>query len=96
MSLKHLVPRLGGLSSAAVAVIVGGRIGFWLVGGLLALGFVLVAFLALTGTFACDKTREAAQIVLAILLGRNRPEVADGTPPKSAIDSLPGGSRPRP
>jgi hypothetical protein len=96
MSLKHLMPRLGGLSSAAVAVIVGGRIGFWLVGGLLALGFALVAFLALTGTFASEKTREAAQIVLAILLGRNRPGVADGTPPKSAINSLPGGSRPRP
>jgi hypothetical protein len=71
MSLKHIVPSVGSLSSAAVAVVIGGRTGLWLVCGLLVLFFALIAILALTGTFGCDTTRRNAQIVLAILLGRD-------------------------
>jgi hypothetical protein len=62
-SLKRVVPRVAGLVSAAGAIVVSGRIVAFL-------GFGLIAFLALTGVFGRDDHREAAQTVLAILLGR--------------------------
>jgi hypothetical protein len=97
--LKRIVPPLGSLSSAAVAVFVGGRTGLWVVCSLLALFFVLIAILALTGTFGCDTTRPNAQTVLAILLGRDwvindgqhagadaiAPSAARGWPPNTPL-----------
>jgi hypothetical protein len=59
-SLKRVVPRVAGLVSAAGAIVVSGRIVAFL-------GFGLIA---LTGVFGRDDHREAAQTVLAILLGR--------------------------
>lgn len=72
MSLKHTLLNLGGLSAAIATIAADGPIGIGLVCGLIALGFGLIATLALTGTFADDKRREAAQTVLAILLGREQ------------------------
>jgi len=64
-SFKQIVSRLAGLSSAVGTVAVSGRIGVLLV-------FGLITVLALTGTFGPRDRREAAQAVLAILLGRVR------------------------
>jgi len=77
-SLKHTMLRLGGLSSAAGAIVASGRIGVFFAFGLIALAFILIAFLALTGTFGPQGRREAAQDVLAILLGRNGPKRGSG------------------
>lgn len=73
MSVRHSLLKLGSLSTAIGTITVGGPLGVGLVCGLIALVFALIAVLALTGTFAEDKRREAAQTVLAILLGRDRP-----------------------
>jgi hypothetical protein len=77
MHLKHTLLSLGGLSAAGAAIAAGGPIAIGLVCGLIALGFSLIAVLALTGTFAEDKRRVAAQRVLAILLGRDQPHAVD-------------------
>jgi hypothetical protein len=73
MSLKHTLLTLGGLCTGTATVAVDGPIGVGLVCGLLALGFGLITILALTGTFGQETRREAAQTVLAILLGRDQP-----------------------
>jgi len=73
MSFKPSLLTLGGLSTAIGTIAVGGPIGVGLVCGLIALAFALIAVLALTGTFAEGNRREAAQTVLAILLGRDLP-----------------------
>jgi len=67
-SLRAIVPRAGGMGAVASGIMVAGRLAV-----LLGLGLVIV--LALTGTFAQDRYRDAAQTVLMILLGRkNKPE----------------------
>jgi hypothetical protein len=63
-SLKSFVPRLAGMSGT---VLVAGRLGVLLILG-------LVILLAITGTFGRESHKDAAQTVLAILLGRkNKP-----------------------
>jgi hypothetical protein len=84
MSLKHTLLSLGGLSAATATIAADGPIGIGLVCGLIALGFGLVATLALTGTFAEDERREAAQTVLAILFGRERSPGVGSARQKSA------------
>lgn len=80
-SLMHTVLRLGALSAGAGAIAVSRPIRLFLAFGLIALYFNLVAVLALTGTFGAQDKREAAQAVLAILLGRNQPRGFD--PPRT-------------
>jgi hypothetical protein len=70
--LKHIVLRLGGGLSTAAAIAVIGRPGVFLGFGLIILIFSLIVIVAMTGTFGPDGRREAAQAVLAILLGRDR------------------------
>lgn len=84
MHIKHTLLSLGGLSAAAATIAAGGPIGIGLVCGLIVLGFSLIAVLALTGTFADDQRRVAAQSVLAILLGRDQPQAIDSTDQNSA------------
>src|SRR5260370_37702766 len=94
MSLKHTLLKFGGLSTVIGTVAVDGPIGVELVCGLVALGFCLVAVLDLTGTFAEDKRREAAQTVLAILLGRDRPHSAGlATRRKLAVSAKQSGTQ---
>jgi hypothetical protein len=69
-SLKNSVLRLGSFSITVGGVAIAGRIGVLLGLVLIALAFVLITVLALVGTFGADRHREAAQKVLAILLGR--------------------------
>jgi hypothetical protein len=87
MSLKHTMLSLGGLSAATATIAADGPIGIWLVCGLIALCFSLIATLALVGTFAEDKRREAAQAVLTILLGRERSPGVGSARQKSARGS---------
>jgi hypothetical protein len=98
MSLKHILLSLGGLSAATATIAADGPIGIGLVCGLIALGFSLIATLALTGTFAEEKRREAAQTVLAILLGREQSPGVGSARQKSARGStrstVPHGSQP--
>src|SRR6266516_6130106 len=92
-SLKHTVVRLGGLSSAAGAIAVPGRIGLFLAFSLIALAFILIAVLALTGALGAQDNRDDAQTVLAILLGRNQSRGADSPGRKPAARSVPPGTR---
>jgi hypothetical protein len=71
-SLKRIVGRIVGLSTAVGTIAVSGRI-------VIFLAFALIAILALTGTFGPDRYRDAAQAVLAILLGPTPPR-ATGSP----------------
>lgn len=94
MGLKSAAQNLAGLSSAAAVIAVAGRTGVWIVCGLIALGFSLIATLALTGTFGSERSREAAQTVLAILLGRDQPRGVTSTRRKpTAGSACPPGSR---
>jgi hypothetical protein len=95
MTLKRALLGLGGLSTVIGTFAASEPIGLEIVCGLIVLGFSLIAVLALTGTFAGEKRREAAQIVLAILLGRETPHSADmATRGKLAISAhQPGAQR---
>jgi hypothetical protein len=64
--LKRIVWPVAGLFSAVCAGAVYGGIVIYL-------AFGLIAVLALTGTFASPRRQRAAQVVLAILLGRTLP-----------------------
>jgi hypothetical protein len=72
-SLRNAADRVLGLSAATGAIAVSGRIGIYLAFALILLVFLLIAVLALTSTFGPDRYREAAQKVLAIILGRQWP-----------------------
>jgi hypothetical protein len=74
--LKRIVWHVAGVSSVVGAVVVSGPIVIYLV-------FGLIAVLALTGTFGSPRCQEAAQVVLAILLGRTLPQGV-GTRPDEA------------
>jgi hypothetical protein len=87
MSPKHILLKLGGLSTAIWAIAADGAIGIWIVCGLIVLGFGLIAVLALTGTYAGEERREAAQTVLAILLGRDHPGSADSASRRKLVVS---------
>ena len=64
--LKSLVWHVAGVSSVVGAVVVSGPIVIYLI-------FGLITILALTGTFGSPRCQAAAQVVLAILLGRTPP-----------------------
>lgn len=64
--LKRIVWHVAGVSSVVGAVVVSGPIVIYLV-------FGLIAILGLTGTFGSPRCQAAAQVVLAILLGRTPP-----------------------
>ena len=64
--LKRIAWPVAGLSSAVCAGAVYGGIVIYL-------AFGLIAVLALTGTFGSARCQHAAQVVLAILLGRTLP-----------------------
>jgi hypothetical protein len=85
-SLKRIFWRLTGLSSAVGAVALYGRI-------VILLTFGLIAILALTGTFGSQRCQQAAQVVLAILLGRTVPWEARTR--QSKLVSRPGTQRSR-
>lgn len=70
MRLGHITVGVGGLSTVIAAIAVSGRMGVFLVAGLASFLFLLVAVLAITGTFGSKGCRHDAQAVLAILLGR--------------------------
>jgi hypothetical protein len=72
-SFKSFAPRLTGLLLTAAAISAFGQIGVFLVVGLMFLLIALIIVLAITGVFGSDRHKQAAQTVLAILLGRNRP-----------------------
>jgi len=97
--LKRIVWPIAGLSSAVCAGAVCGQVVIYL-------AFGLIAVLALTGTFGPARCAHAAQVVLAILLGRTPPrevlgvavheEVAAGAeqhrrPDAEDAEALPGG-----
>jgi len=67
--LKRIVWPVAGLSSAICAGAACGRVVIYL-------AFGLIAMLALTGTFGPPRCQHAAQVVLAILLGRTLPREA--------------------
>jgi hypothetical protein len=67
--------RVVSLSSVLGAAAVSGRI-------VLYLAFGLIAILALTGTFGSSRCQGAAQVVLAILLGRTLPPGVGSLPSK--------------
>jgi hypothetical protein len=81
-SFLHAVRRSGGVASVAGALLISGRTGVFLAIGLAALSLVLIAILALVGTFGSAETRQAAQAVLAILMTGNRG--ASATPCRKA------------
>jgi hypothetical protein len=87
MALKRILLSTGSLGTAIATIATGGWIGACLVCGLLGLGFTLIALLAVTGTFAHGKYCENAQVVLAILLGREQPRGAASTSPESSTQS---------
>ena len=94
MSPKRTLLKLGGLSTAIWAIAADGTIGIWLVCGLIGLGFRLIAVLALTGTYAGEERRDAAQTVLAILLGRDHPQSADSASRrKLVVGAKPSGTQ---
>lgn len=70
MRLGHITVGVGGLSTTIAAIAVSGRMGVFLVAGLASFLLLLVAVLAITGTFGSKGCRHDAQAVLAILLGR--------------------------
>ena len=76
-SFKSFAPRLTGLLLTAGAIAACGQIGVCLVVGLIFLLIALIIVLAITGVFGSDRHKQAAQTVLAILLGRNRPRDVD-------------------
>jgi hypothetical protein len=73
MTLKRFALRLGGLSATLAAIVASGPSGIWLVFGLVATYLLLVVVSVLTGIFGEECRREAAQTVLALLLGRDQP-----------------------
>lgn len=87
MALKRTLLSTGGLGTAIATIATGGWIGVCLVCGLLTLGFSLIALLAVTGTFAHGECCRNAQVVLAILLGRDQPRGAASSRPKRVLDS---------
>lgn len=76
-SFKSFAPRITGLLLTAAAITACGQIGVFLVVGLMFLLIALIIVLAITGVFGSDRHKQAAQTVLAILLGRSRPRDAD-------------------
>lgn len=76
-SFKSFAPRLTGLLITAAAITACGQTGAFLVVGLMFLLISLIIVLAITGVFGPDRHKQAAQTVLAILLGRNRPRDVD-------------------
>lgn len=93
MGLKRTLLSLGGLSTTVATIAVAWQIGVWLMCGLIVLCFSLIALLALTGTFGQEKRREDAQIVLAILLGRDQSRGAGSARRKLAVSSRQPGAR---
>jgi hypothetical protein len=67
--------RVVGLSSVLGAAAISGRLVIYL-------AFGLIAILALTGTFGSSRCQGAAQVVLAILLGRTLPPGVGSLPSK--------------
>jgi hypothetical protein len=72
MGFKRIAARLGGLAASGAALAFAGRIGVFLLFGLIAAALLLVAVIALTGIFGSEPCKTAAQKVLAILLGRHQ------------------------
>jgi hypothetical protein len=68
-SFKSFAPRITGLLVTAAAITACGQIGVFLVAGLMFLLIALIIVLAITGVFGSDRHKQAAQTVLAILLG---------------------------
>jgi hypothetical protein len=73
-SLKSLLTRLAGLGFTGTSILVAGKLSIALLVGVMGLVAIVVSTVILAGTFGCDRHRDAAQTVLAILLGRkNKP-----------------------
>lgn len=75
MAFKRIALGLSGLSAALAAIAATGRVGILLLFSLIAAALLLVIISALTGIFGggAEGRRDAAQTVLAILLGRDQP-----------------------
>jgi hypothetical protein len=70
LGLSRIAIVLGSLSTAITAIAVTGHVGVILIGALAGFLIVLIAVIAMTGTFGSKGCRHDAQAVLAILLGQ--------------------------
>jgi hypothetical protein len=92
-TLRHTAIRVTGVSVAIAAIASTGPIGLYLVCGLIYISLGLIITVALVGVFGDRDQRNAAQNVLAQLLGREPPR--NPTPPPDK-PTLQGGSSPPP
>ncbi len=75
MTFRRITLGLSGLSAGLAATAAFGRMGIWLLFTMIATALLLVVISAFTGIFGggAEGRRDAAQTVLAILLGRDQP-----------------------
>ena len=92
-ALRHTAIRVTGVSVAIAAIASTGPIGLYLACGLIYISLGLIITVALVGVFGDRDQRNAAQNVLAQLLGREPPRNPD---PPPGMPPLQGGSSPPP